>query len=216
MGPALRWQPAPASLQLLGALSALLFRGLQACRLARDAALAQRPPCAFCPAPRRITRGAPNAAAKLAELTECRNCLLEHVALVMLSGNLLPLSEILLYALDEDDSVYAPTNGPRRRPTSADVPYDHWWAARGADRGLGKEARGGARVQAWGAYVGRLGLSGLPLCSCAPGGAAARSTASLGNQLWGGVWRPATRQRQRLRRQPPPARQGLGGAAAGA
>ena len=51
--------------------------------------------------------------------------------LVMLSGHLFPLSEVLLYALDEDDSVYAPTNGPRRRPTSESVPFEKWWAGRG-------------------------------------------------------------------------------------
>ena len=81
--------------------------------------------------PRRIARGAPDANAALDTLTECRNCLLEHVVLVMLSGHLFPLSEVLLYALDEDDSVYAPTNGPRRRPTSESVPFEKWWAGRG-------------------------------------------------------------------------------------
>jgi hypothetical protein len=52
--------------------------------------------------------------------------------LVMLSGHLFPLSEVLLYALDEDDSVYAPTNGPRRRPLAADVPFEQWWTHAGA------------------------------------------------------------------------------------
>jgi hypothetical protein len=69
--------------------------------------------------------------------------MLEHGALIILGGGQLALSEILIYALDEDGDVYAPTCAPPRRPPACTVPGEHWCAGvaepgrRGRARDLG-------------------------------------------------------------------------------
>jgi hypothetical protein len=117
---------------------------------------------------RRIRWGAPDAPRALALLSEARARLAAHNCLLLLSGVLLPLSEVVVEPLDadEDDSLWGAQGAPGalpsplltrapgapRWPPSVEVPAEHWiWAAR--QMALGPEQVRGGRLQAAGVCV---------------------------------------------------------------
>ncbi|KAI8472340.1 MAG: hypothetical protein J3K34DRAFT_519816 [Monoraphidium minutum] len=80
----------------------------------------------------RARSGAPDAAASLRRLAHGRARILEVGALLVVTANTLPLSDVLLTALDTDDADADPDTRAARAP-AADMPDAHWlWAAREA------------------------------------------------------------------------------------
>ncbi|KAI8473284.1 MAG: hypothetical protein J3K34DRAFT_411526 [Monoraphidium minutum] len=78
----------------------------------------------------RVRFRAPDAGRAAEELGRLRARLCALVGLGLLVGDLMPLSEVLTRALDEDDPEAAADGAAALRPPAADVPLAHWlWAA---------------------------------------------------------------------------------------